>query len=746
MVVLPQRIDDLTNGKSDKRKIDKGKSENGLIAESFDWDAKSVSLKDEGTTKIRAFMGIAEDEPSVGKADARSQQWVNITMKKDITQGCIEVDGHHDILYLYNDVKDDNPKCYLACCRIMRTGTGGRTSRGGSRTGGRSNNQGNGRIDGQGGHVGGPGNQGGNGNQNGIVGNDNIQSNVGNIMVNKNRVGYTYKEFLACNPNIYDGKGGVVVYTRWIEKMEWDSQIHTLGREVAVGMVAEMELKTIQKAVQLAGTLTDEALRNGYIKKNHEKRESEREPSKDRNVGDDNKRTRTENAFALTTNLVRRVNTGTVPNSTTCSTYHPPGAPCHTSFNSNRPGYFAKDCRVVTRNVNPINVRNLTAKACYECGSTNHFQTACPWLNQVQRLGETIRIKLWLLMRVKVMETKRNRHGIEPIDLGFSYEIDIASGQLVEIDKVIKGCKLEIGGHVFDINLIPFGSGSFNVIIGMDWLSDHKVEIICQEKVVRIPLLDSKVLRVLGEKLEENVRPLMSAKAKEKNQEEIVVVPNFLKEDHEEHLGLVLELLKKEKLYAKFSKCEFWLQEVQFLRHVNNDDRIHVDPSKIKIEVFSDYDCEIRYHSGKANSVADALSRKAEVEEGQLIGPELVQETTKKISQIKDRLKAACDRQKSVVCFKKKGKLAPRFVRPFEITKQIGPVAYRLRLPEEFNDVHDTFHVSNLKKCWADPTLKVPVDKIQVDAKLNFVKEPVEILERELKKIKRSRITIVKVQ
>ncbi|GKD85596.1 putative reverse transcriptase domain-containing protein [Tanacetum coccineum] len=105
---------------------------------------------------------------------------------------------------------------------------------------------------------------------------------------------------------------------------------------------------------------------------------------------------------------------------------------------------------------------------------------------------------------------------IEPSDLGFSYEIEIASEQLVEIDKVIKGCKLEIDGHVFDINLIPFGSGSFDVIIGMYSLSDHKAKIICHEKVVRIPLLDGEVLRVLGEKLKEKIRQLMSDKAKEK--------------------------------------------------------------------------------------------------------------------------------------------------------------------------------------------------------------------------------------
>ncbi|GJU18331.1 putative reverse transcriptase domain-containing protein [Tanacetum coccineum] len=161
-----------------------------------------------------------------------------------------------------------------------------------------------------------------------------------------------------------------------------------------------------------------------------------------------------------------------------------------------------------------------------------------------------------------------------------------------------------------------------------------------------------------------------------------------------------------------------------------------------------------------------------EVGEGQLIGPELVQETTENISQINDRLKTTRDRQKSyvgkrrkplefsvgdfvllkvspwkgVVCLGKKGKLTPRFVGPFEIIEKVGPVAYWLDLPKELNGVHDTFYVSNLKKCLANPTLQVPLDEIRVDAKLNFVEEPIEILEREFKKLKRSRISIVKVR
>ncbi|GKF31839.1 hypothetical protein Tco_0101637, partial [Tanacetum coccineum] len=99
-----------------------------------------------------------------------------------------------------------------------------------------------------------------------------------------------------------------------------------------------------------------------------------------------------------------------------------------------------------------------------------------------------------------------------------------------------------------------------------------------------------------------------------------------------------------------------------------------------------------------------------------------------------------------VVRFGKKGKLAPRCVGPFKITERIGPVAYRQRLPQELNDVHYMFHVSNLKKCLADQTLHVLLEEIQVDAKLNFMEKPVEILERVFKKLKRSRIPIVKVR
>nr|GEU82069.1 putative reverse transcriptase domain-containing protein [Tanacetum cinerariifolium] len=162
----------------------------------------------------------------------------------------------------------------------------------------------------------------------------------------------------------------------------------------------------------------------------------------------------------------------------------------------------------------------------------------------------------------------------------------------------------------------------------------------------------------------------------------------------------------------------------------------------------------------------------AEVGQVQLTGPELVQETTERIIQIKQRIQTARDQQKSyadlkrkpmefqvgdkvmlkvspwkgVVCFGKRGKLNPRYVGPFKVLKKVGFVAYKIELPQELNTIHNTFHVSNLKKCYSYDPLVVPLEGFQLNDKLHFIEEPVEVMDREVKQLRRSRVPIVKIR
>ncbi|GJV50783.1 putative reverse transcriptase domain-containing protein [Tanacetum coccineum] len=1225
--------------------------------------------------------------------------------------------------------------------------------------------------------------------------------------------GCTFKAFQSCNPKEYDGKGGAIVLTRWIEKMEnvidnsgcaenqkvryaasslallveefcpsnemeklenefWNHKMvganhaaytdrfHELAKLVPHlvtpessrikryiaglapeirGMLRATQPTTIQNAILRAGILTDEAVSCGTLTKGNDKRKVVEESSKSGGSWKDNKKAKVGTGFVATT-PPRNVFASLNPKCSRCNTHHPANGPYNVCFNYQKPGHISRNCWAPIRQVTLVNAVRIgnNPRVCHECGSPDYFRNTCPKLNRApgqagnqlaleanrnnHSNGNQLRGRAFNV-NVNAMEAVHdanivtgtfslNDHfvtehfdsgadfsfistkfapllNVKPSIVNPGYVIEVADGKKVEVDRIIRDCKLELESSLFSINLIPLGHGSFDVIVGMDWLSQHKAVIVCHEKVVEIPVEDGRTLRVHGERTIGIAKALKSAKEDEPKLGDISVVEfridlvpgatpiakspyrlapsemqelsgqlqelqdkGFIRPSHSPWGAPVLfvkkkdgslrmcidyrELnkltvknryplpriddlfdqlqgsryfskidLRKEKLYAKFSKCEFWLQEVHFLRHVVNQDGIHMDPSKIEavknwktpktpseirsflglagyyrrfitnfskiakpltlltqknqkyewgmeqeeafqtlknnlcdapiltlpdgvedfvvycdasnqglgcvlmkrgkviayasrqlkiheknytahdlelgavvfalktwrhylygtksviytdhkslqhifdqkelkmlqrrwIELFSSYECEIHYHPGKANVVADALSRKerlkprriramamtiqtgmrekiqavqsealkqenvlaeslhgldqqmekkedeslyfvdriwvplvgevrtvimdeahkskysvhpgadkmyhdlrdmywwpgmkrdiatyvskcltcskvkaehqrpsgllqqpeilewkedysterlariyideivaqhgvpvsiisdrdgrftsrcwqtvqqalgtrldmstayhpqtdgqsertiqtledmlracvidfggnwdthlplaefsynnsyhssircapfealygrkcrspvlwAEIGESSLIGPELVQETTDKVVLIKEKLKAARDRQKSyadnrrkplefevgdrvmlkvspwkgVIRFGKKGKLAPRYVGPFEILERIGPVAYRLRLPEELSGVHDTFHVSNLKKCLADASLHVPLDEIRVDKTLRFIEEPVEIMGREVKRLKRSRISLVKVR
>ncbi|GJX53454.1 putative reverse transcriptase domain-containing protein [Tanacetum coccineum] len=114
--------------------------------------------------------------------------------------------------------------------------------------------------------------------------------------------------------------------------------------------------------------------------------------------------------------------------------------------------------------------------------------------------------------------------------------------------------------------------------------------------------------------------------------------------------------------------------------------------------------------------------------------------------QVGDKVMLKVSPWKGVVRFGKRGKLNPRYVRPFKVLKKVRAVAYKLELPQELSRVHNTFHVSNLKKCYSDDPLVVPLEGLQVDDKLHFVEEPVEIMDRKVKQLRRSRVPIFKVR
>ncbi|GJY61538.1 putative reverse transcriptase domain-containing protein [Tanacetum coccineum] len=1056
-------------------------------------------------------------------------------------------------------------------------------------------------------------------------------------------------------------------------KFEIKEVKEALGSDMGHVYKLECQPTTIQDAILRVGILTDEAISCGTLSKSNEKRNAVEETSKFEGSWRDKKKAKMGAGFVATAPPKNEF-VNQYPKCTKCYTYHPEDGVCRLCFNCQRPGHFAKDCRAPFKRATPVNAVRMghNRKACYECGSPDHLQYNCPKLyrapgqagnplalegnrntrnNRNRATGRAFNVNVNAVEALQdpnvVTGTfSLNDHfatvlfdsgadfsfistefapllNVKPSIVNPGYVIEVADGKKVEVDRIIRDCKLELGNSLFSINLIPLGHGSFDVIVGMDWLSQNKAVIVCHEKVVEIPLEGSGILRVQGERTLGAAKALMNAKVDEPKLSDISVVRDFVdvfpedlsglppqrqvefridlvpgatpvakspyrlapsemqelsgqlqelqdkgfirpshspwgapvlfvkkkdgsfrmcidyrelnkltvknryplpriddlfdqlqgscyfskidlrsgyhqlrvheddipktafqtryghfeftvmpfgltnaptvfmdlmnrvckpyldkfvivfiddiliysktKEDHEVHLRLVLELLRKEKLYAKFSKCEFWLQEVHFLGHVVNQSGIHMDPgyyyrfivnfSKIAkpltsltqknqkyvwgveqeeafqtlknnlcdapkelnmrqrrwIELFSDYECEIRYHPGKANVVADALSRKERMKpkcvwamamtiqsgvkgmilaaqgeafnqenvlaerlhgldqqmerkgdgslyfmdriwvplvggvrtvimdeahksrysvhpgadkmyydlrdmywwpgmkrdiatyvsecltcakvkaehqrpsgllqqpeipewkwesitmdfitklprtrnghdaiwvvvdrltksahflairedysteklarlytdeivarhgvpvsiisdrDARLIGPELVQETTDKVVVIKERLQAARDHQKSyadnrrkllefkvgdhvmlkvspwkgVVHFGKKGKLAPRYVGPFEILERIGPVAYRVRLHEELSGVRDTFHVSNLKKCLADASLHVPLNEIKVDKTLRFIEEPVEIFDHEIKSLKRSKISLVKVR
>nr|GEU71960.1 hypothetical protein [Tanacetum cinerariifolium]GEV35954.1 hypothetical protein [Tanacetum cinerariifolium] len=550
----------------------------------------------------------------------------------------------------------------------------------------------------------------------------------------------TYKGFMACNPKEYDGKGEKLESEFWNHKIVGANHAGYANRFHELTKLVPHLITPESSRIKRAGILTDEAVSCGTLTKGNKKRKGVEESSKQGGGRNDNTRAKLNlapgqvgNRLTIKGNQNLRKNGNQVKGR---------------AFNVNAVGAL-QDPNVVTCT---FSLKHHYATVLFNSGADFSF----------------ISTSFVPLLNVK---SSFVNHG---------YLIEVADGKKVEVDRVILNYKLELGTSLFTIDLIPLGHGSFDVIVGMHWLSDHKAEIVCHEKVVRIPLESGEILIVQGECTPGFAKALSNVKVDEPKLSDISVVRDFVemfpedlsglslqrqvefridlvtgatpvakspyrlapfemqelsaelnkltiknhypllriddlfdqlqgaryfskidlrsdyhqlrvhdndilqiafrtrvckpyldkfviifiddilvysksKDKHEVHLRLVLELLKKEELYAKFSKCEFWLQEVKFLGHMVNQSGTNVDPKdfivycdesnqglgcvlmqrgkvyayasrqlKIYEKNYTTRDLELgalvfalktwrHYLYGKANMVANALSRKERV-------------------------------------------------------------------------------------------------------------------------------------
>nr|GEU54256.1 hypothetical protein [Tanacetum cinerariifolium] len=847
----------------------------------------------------------------------------------------------------------------------------------------------------------------------------------------------------------------------------------------------------LQDAVRIANNLIDKKLKGYAVKNirnkrrfdtNHRDNYGQQPPVKRQN-------TRCKNVAKSYTagNNEKRDYEGALPYCNRCKLHHEVQCivRCH---NCRRIGHMTMDYRsvmVVTTQGTPG--PNQKVVTCFECGAQGHYWKNCPKVKNQNRRNKAkvldVRGKAYVLGggdvnpgsntvtgtflhndhhaytlfdsgvdRSFISNTFSTLLDITPSTLDVSYAVELADERTSETSTVLRGCTFGLLGHPFNIDLMPIDLGSFDVIIGMDWLAKNHAVIVCDEKIVRIPY-GNEILIVQGDKSDEkksllsiiscvkaistrrkiNLRSsyhqlrvrdedipktafrtcysyyefqvmpfrltnasavfmdLMNQVCKPYLDKFVIVFIDYIliytktKEEHDAYLRLILELLKKEELYTKFLKCDFWLQRRSVVQkekviayasrqlkiHEKNDTThdlelgvvvfalkmwrhylygtkcvVFTDQKSLQhildqkelnmrqrrwLELLSDYDCELRYHPGKANVVADALSRKSRPKAEDLCGMiknleprvvrmlclknrswipcfcnsralimheshklkysihlgsdkmyqdlkklywwpnmkaeiamyvakcmiyakvkveyqkpsslltasgkdtiwvivdrltksayflpmnenDLMEKLTRqylkevvsrygvsvRLSQIAtegwdrhlppiefsynnsyhtsikatpfealygrkcqspksyahkrckplefqvgDKVMLKVSPWKGVIHFSKRGKLNHRYIRPFKILAKVGMVAYRLELPEQLSRIHITFHVYNLKKSLSDEPLAIPLDEIHVDDKLNFMEEPIEVMDREVKRLKQSRIPIVKVR
>nr|GEV14817.1 putative reverse transcriptase domain-containing protein [Tanacetum cinerariifolium] len=710
------------------------------------------------------------------------------------------------------------------------------------------------------------------------------------------------------------------------------------------GSVVASKPKTMQEAIEMATELMDKKIRTSVKRQT----ETKRKQGDNQQQQQQNKTQNTNMAYVAGSGE-KKPYEGSKPLCDKCNYHHDgPCAPkCHKcnkfshfvrDYRSTSNGHFKKDCPKMKNNNRGTQGGNAIAPAKVYAMSrvgTNPDSNIVTGTFLLNNCYTSILFDTGVDTSF-VSTVFSSQVAITPTTLDRYYDVELANERIIGLNTILRGCTLNILNHPFNIDLMLVELGSFNARIWIGWQNTMRSDqgnetllniISCtktqkymlkgchvflahvttkesEDKWEKKRLEDVSIIRDFPKVFLEDVlavfMDLMNRVCKPYlDKFTIIFIDDILiysknKKEHEENLKAVLKFLKKDELYAKFSKCKFWIPKVQFLSHVIDSQGIHMDPSKIeyikdwkrgnrgcesshkglgdvlmkrektearkpeniknkdvggmlvenskdpgklrteKLEPRTDgnqclngrswlpcygdlrivimheslqkalgtkLDTSNAYHpatDGQSERTIQTLKdmmracvidfgkrwvnqfslvefsynnsyhvsikaapfeafygRKfrlpvcwAEVGEAQLLGPEIIQETTEKIIQIKQGIQGSVmlkvSHWKGVVRFRKQEKLNPRYVGPFKVLEKVGSISYKLELLQELSKVHNTFHVSNLKKFHADEPLVVPLDGLHFDDNLHFVEEPIKIIDREVKRLKRSHILIVK--